>query len=316
MAEANTRAGSSPPEYSMTHGAYTTSYPMTPSHDMSPYETPMEGQTPPTAGTLYNLSDTVGNPIDYSQQNMSSFCSSYDIPSSWTSIYSGVCHEEYNIAHSMSRSFSPADDSPACHNNYQYLSQSCESDDSFEVLNVDKSYSKTSFEDACLQFNPGSQTCHVSPPSNQLPNFATFMEKKGPSRRGRPVTYNKPGYHFSDSDSPHSDDDDTRSVRCRRGAKNILLWKFLLNELRKPDCSHIKWEDEYNGIFKFIDTAECSRLWGMMKKKTDMNFEKLSRGIRHYYKDGLMSRRDGIRLVYQFNWHRVPKQFWPKAYRM
>jgi len=57
------------------------------------------------------------------------------------------------------------------------------------------------------------------------------------------------------------------------------LWKFLIEELRK-DQAHIKWEDEDKGTFKFVDTTECSRRWGQMKKKEDMNFEKLSRGIR------------------------------------
>lgn len=34
--------------------------------------------------------------------------------------------------------------------------------------------------------------------------------------------------------------------------------------------------------------------------------------FRHYYRDGLMSRKDGIRLVYKFNWDRVPRAYWPK----
>lgn len=147
-----------------------------------------------------------------------------------------------------------------------------------------------------------------------LPNFAVFTEcKKVQNRRGRPVTYNKPGCHFSDSDHSDEDERNAQSKGCRRGAKNILLWKFLLGELRKPNNNHIKWENEREGIFKFVDTAECSRLWGQMKKKEDMNFEKLSRGIRHYYRAGLMSRRAGIRLVYKFNWECVPRAYWPRV---
>lgn len=152
----------------------------------------------------------------------------------------------------------------------------------------------------------------------KLPNFQdmfnSLRQPKGP-RRGRPVTYMKPGHYYSDSDNMGSDEDErvtsTSPPRCRRGAKNILLWKFLLKELRNPEVTHVKWENEHEGTFKFVDTTECSRLWGEMKKKSDMNFEKLSRGIRHYYRDGLMSRKDGIRLVYKFNWERVPRQFRP-----
>jgi len=67
--------------------------------------------------------------------------------------------------------------------------------------------------------------------------------------------------------------------RVAVGPKNILLWKFLLEELRRSR-THIRWEDELEGTFKFVDTTETSRRWGEKKKKEDMNFEKLSRGIR------------------------------------
>lgn len=63
------------------------------------------------------------------------------------------------------------------------------------------------------------------------------------------------------------------------GAKNVLLWKFLLQKL--DDRSDlIQWIDIRKGVFKFLDTQEVSRLWGEKKRKQDMNFEKLSRGIR------------------------------------
>ena len=64
------------------------------------------------------------------------------------------------------------------------------------------------------------------------------------------------------------------------GAKNVLLWKFLLEQLDKPNGAYIQWVDALEGSFRFVDTAEISKQWGNMKNKTDMNFEKLSRGIR------------------------------------
>ena len=69
------------------------------------------------------------------------------------------------------------------------------------------------------------------------------------------------------------------NISCA-GAKNVLLWKFLLEELRKPNGNHVQWVDEREGLFRFVDTTEVSKLWGQKKNKDDMNFEKLSRGIR------------------------------------
>lgn len=64
------------------------------------------------------------------------------------------------------------------------------------------------------------------------------------------------------------------------GAKNILLWKFLLAELSAPNTPWIKWVNKTEGTFRFMDTVEVSKRWGQKKQKADMNFEKLSRGIR------------------------------------
>ncbi|XP_033752343.1 transcription factor ets-4-like [Pecten maximus] len=111
-----------------------------------------------------------------------------------------------------------------------------------------------------------------------------------------------------------SDDDDDEESEAivkkgKRGAKNILLWKFLLDELADAQQKHIRWISCKEGTFRFVDTAEISKMWGAKKRKNDMNFEKLSRGIRHYYKSGFMRREDGTRLVYKFNWKKVPKEY-------
>ncbi|KAL3841369.1 hypothetical protein ACJMK2_019527 [Sinanodonta woodiana] len=146
-----------------------------------------------------------------------------------------------------------------------------------------------------------------------LPHFDKVFCKRRQrvSKRGRPNTYPK-CVDGSESDDP-DDDCSIFSVspngKNKRGAKNILLWKFLLEQLADRNATHVQWLDEKNGVFRFTDTAETSRLWGQLKKKTDMNFEKLSRGIRHYYKDGLMERMNGTRLVYKFNWTKVPRRY-------
>ncbi|XP_022333333.1 uncharacterized protein LOC111130484 isoform X2 [Crassostrea virginica] len=123
---------------------------------------------------------------------------------------------------------------------------------------------------------------------------------------------------YYDTPEIKSEDDsefiDQSSFMCRkgkRGAKNVLLWKFILEELRSGTES-IRWVNLLTGTFRFVDTTDISRKWGQKKRKTDMNFEKLSRGIRHYYKSGFMSREDGTRLVYRFHWSKVPRAWRPR----
>ncbi|XP_050408631.1 ETS-related transcription factor Elf-4 isoform X2 [Patella vulgata] len=109
-------------------------------------------------------------------------------------------------------------------------------------------------------------------------------------------------------ESEDSDIDDKPYCKSNRGAKHNLLWKFLLQKLDDPYNKCVSWVDKEGGTFKFEDTVTISKEWGSRKRKNDMNFEKLSRGIRHYYKSGLMSRVSSERLVYKFHWSSVPKR--------
>lgn len=55
------------------------------------------------------------------------------------------------------------------------------------------------------------------------------------------------------------------------------------------------------GIFKIEDSAHVARLWGIRKNRPAMNYDKLSRSIRQYYKKGIIRKPDvSQRLVYQF----------------
>ncbi|KAL5006328.1 hypothetical protein ScPMuIL_015134 [Solemya velum] len=142
------------------------------------------------------------------------------------------------------------------------------------------------------------------PSSSNLPSFTVLARSLATPHTDYP---HRGGSEGSESEG---DDYDQEVVfpKGRRGAKNVLLWKFLLQKL-DDRTDLIQWIDIRKGVFKFLDTQEVSRLWGEKKRKQDMNFEKLSRGIRHYYKDGLMSRVFGTRLVYQFHWNKIPRAF-------
>jgi hypothetical protein len=83
----------------------------------------------------------------------------------------------------------------------------------------------------------------------------------------------------------------------------IHLWQFLKELLLQPEsyCYCIRWLDRPQGIFKIEDSVEVARLWGLRKNRPAMNYDKLSRSIRQYYKKGIMKKTEvAQRLVYQF----------------
>lgn len=86
----------------------------------------------------------------------------------------------------------------------------------------------------------------------------------------------------------------------------IHLWEFLKELLQQvesgcADATVIRWLDKQRGVFKIEDSVRVAKLWGKRKNKPKMNYDKLSRSIRQYYKKGIMKKTDrSQRLVYQF----------------
>ncbi|XP_041946211.1 SAM pointed domain-containing Ets transcription factor-like [Alosa sapidissima] len=83
----------------------------------------------------------------------------------------------------------------------------------------------------------------------------------------------------------------------------VHLWQFLRELLLKPHnySRYIRWLNKDKGIFKIEDSAQVARLWGQRKNRPAMNYDKLSRSIRQYYKKGIIRKPDmSQRLVYQF----------------
>ncbi|KAJ8919543.1 hypothetical protein NQ315_002164 [Exocentrus adspersus] len=88
-----------------------------------------------------------------------------------------------------------------------------------------------------------------------------------------------------------------------RSGSHIHLWQFLKELLASPQThgSCIRWLDRSKGIFKIEDSVKVARLWGKRKNRPAMNYDKLSRSIRQYYKKGIMKKTErSQRLVYQF----------------
>lgn len=86
-------------------------------------------------------------------------------------------------------------------------------------------------------------------------------------------------------------------------SSHIHLWQFLKELLASPQANGtaIRWLDRTKGIFKIEDSVRVARLWGRRKNRPAMNYDKLSRSIRQYYKKGIMKKTErSQRLVYQF----------------
>ncbi|XP_068155655.1 DNA-binding protein D-ETS-4 isoform X1 [Drosophila tropicalis] len=87
------------------------------------------------------------------------------------------------------------------------------------------------------------------------------------------------------------------------GGSHIHLWQFLKELLSTPQVNGtaIRWIDRNKGIFKIEDSVRVAKLWGRRKNRPAMNYDKLSRSIRQYYKKGIMKKTErSQRLVYQF----------------
>ncbi|XP_077115923.1 ETS homologous factor-like isoform X3 [Ranitomeya variabilis] len=90
----------------------------------------------------------------------------------------------------------------------------------------------------------------------------------------------------------------------RRGARtnqSVHLWEFVRDLLLSPHKNQeaVRWEDRKEGTFRVVKSDMIAQLWGQQKKNKCMNYEKLSRALRHYYKSGILERVDG-RLTYKF----------------
>ncbi|XP_031700641.1 SAM pointed domain-containing Ets transcription factor isoform X1 [Anarrhichthys ocellatus] len=104
-------------------------------------------------------------------------------------------------------------------------------------------------------------------------------------------------------DTKSADDDSWSDVMRNYPSQPIHLWQFLRELLLKPHnySRCIRWINREKGIFKIEDSALVARLWGIRKNRPAMNYDKLSRSIRQYYKKGIIRKPDvSRRLVYQF----------------
>jgi len=80
------------------------------------------------------------------------------------------------------------------------------------------------------------------------------------------------------------------------------LWEFIrdLLKIKKYNPSAIRWENVEEGEFRIVDSVMVAHLWATVKENKRMNYEKLSRAMRYYYKYKIFQIVPDKRLVYKF----------------
>ena len=87
----------------------------------------------------------------------------------------------------------------------------------------------------------------------------------------------------------------SNNARNKPRYKNIIhLWEFLLELLANEKFGAIiSWSRREQNEFKLKKPKEVARRWGILKRKKEMTYEKLSRSLRLYYGQGIIQKVSG-----------------------
>ncbi|XP_042888330.1 protein tramtrack, alpha isoform-like isoform X2 [Penaeus japonicus] len=146
---------------------------------------------------------------------------------------------------------------------------------------------------------PASPTLHEKRPFTSSLSRSSLHEPLTPSTPSTPTTPNLPALGTESTSGTSSG----RGGVSPSPGSRVLLWRFLLDLLHNPRYSpiYIRWLDRPAGIFRIMESDMVAQLWGMARKNNNMNYEKMSRGMRTYYKRGILFHIDGTKLIYKFN---------------
>ncbi|VDK66258.1 unnamed protein product [Onchocerca ochengi] len=95
----------------------------------------------------------------------------------------------------------------------------------------------------------------------------------------------------------------TSTPQFPRHSGTVHLWHFIRELLDHPKqySSCVRWVDRQEGTFKIESSHHLARFWGQRKNRAQMNYDKLSRSLRQYYKKGIIQKPEKKqRLVYKF----------------
>merc|ERR1719330_1650697 len=88
----------------------------------------------------------------------------------------------------------------------------------------------------------------------------------------------------------------------RKKGSTLKISQWIVELLRNPETnpSVIMLEDEPAGKFRVINSNAFAQLWAKVKNNPAMNYEKLSRAMRYYYRNKEIEMVKGERLTYKF----------------
>ncbi|KAI8439927.1 hypothetical protein MSG28_001378 [Choristoneura fumiferana] len=114
----------------------------------------------------------------------------------------------------------------------------------------------------------------------------------------RPTAWSEPQPSPAPAQAPP-----TAGGKAKTGSTHIHLWQFLKELLASPHVhgSAIRWLDRSTGVFKIEDSVRVAKLWGKRKNRPAMNYDKLSRSIRQYYKKGIMKKTERSQRLIEAN---------------
>merc|ERR1712012_107379 len=120
------------------------------------------------------------------------------------------------------------------------------------------------------------------------PSKRRRKQKEKPQRNPAPRRYRRP----SKNPVPQQ----------RKKGSTLKISQWIVKLLRDPETnpSVIMWEDEPEGKFRVINSTAFAQLWAVEKKNPAMNYEKLSRAMRYYYRNKEIEMVKGERLTYKF----------------
>nr|CDS32479.1 small GTP binding protein Rab4 [Hymenolepis microstoma] len=98
-----------------------------------------------------------------------------------------------------------------------------------------------------------------------------------------------------------------------RSRRQMELWEFILRSLDAQQVngstkSAFKWVDRSLGIFRVTDTQKAAKEWGFYRGNARMDYEKMARAMRFYYKEYVL-RKAHKQLHFQFS---MPFVVWSK----
>ncbi|XP_066245664.1 ets DNA-binding protein pokkuri [Euwallacea similis] len=135
--------------------------------------------------------------------------------------------------------------------------------------------------------SPPNTPGYISIP--QMPFLAPRSPNKQMEGVGSPGLYKREFFGSSDTSEPNTN--------------GRLLWDFLQQLLNDPSqryTIYIAWKNRETGVFKIVDPPGLAKLWGIQKNHLSMNYDKMSRALRYYYRVNILRKVQGERHCYQF----------------